>query len=142
MASAGLATPDATVEAKAEQAGSRWFRFFLSYDPIPALRQVKCPVLAINGSKDHQVPAKADLDAIRDALAGNSDVETAELPGLNHLFQTAMTGAPLEYGEIEETIAPSALDLISSWIERHAEPGPRPIDGMRSAGAVAPSAPN
>ncbi len=91
-------------------------RFFLSYDPNPALRAVKIPVLAVNGSKDIQIAAKQNLAAIRGALAGNRDVETHELPGLNHLFQTANTGLMSEYGSIEETFAPAALELIAKWI--------------------------
>jgi len=39
-----------------------------------------------------------------------------ELDGLNHLFQTATTGAPSEYAQIEETMSPRALDLITGWI--------------------------
>lgn len=39
-----------------------------------------------------------------------------QLPGLNHLFQTSKTGSIMEYGQIEETIAPAALELITSWI--------------------------
>lgn len=115
-ASKRAGTSDTAVEARAKAVSSNWFRFFLAYDPKPALRQVKCPLLAVTGSKDLQVPAKENLDAIREALAGNPDVEVVELPGLNHLFQTASTGAPREYVEIEETMAPSALDLISRWI--------------------------
>jgi pimeloyl-ACP methyl ester carboxylesterase len=99
---------------------SDWFRFFLSYDPVPALRQVKGPVLALNGAKDLQVAAKPNLAAIRRALAENRDVEIMELPGLNHLFQTANTGRTVEYGVIEETFAPAALDLISNWLAARA----------------------
>jgi hypothetical protein len=43
-----------------------------------------------------------------------------KLAGLNHFFQTAQTGSPAEYGQIEETISPVALNLIGEWIERHA----------------------
>ena len=76
-----------------------WFRYFLTYDPATALRKVTCPVLAINGSLDKQVLPSQNLPAIRKALAeaGNPHVEVDELPGLNHLFQTAKTGAPAEY---------------------------------------------
>jgi hypothetical protein len=58
------------------------------------------------------------LPAIRKALeaGGNTNFELDQLPGLNHLFQTAATGAPSEYAEIEETISPLALEKISSWI--------------------------
>ena len=107
---------DAHMVTMAEILTSNWIRFFLSYDPVPALNQVKLPVLAINGAKDIQVAAKPNLAAIYNALAENRDVETEELAGLNHLFQTANTGRASEYGEIEETFAPRALDLISKWI--------------------------
>jgi fermentation-respiration switch protein FrsA (DUF1100 family) len=97
-----------------------WFRFFLTYDPRPTLRQVKVPVLALNGEKDLQVPPKENLAAIAAALreGGNRQVQTQELPGLNHLFQTARTGAPSEYAQIEETFAPAALQRVGDWIAR------------------------
>ena len=101
-----------------KQLTSPWYRYFIAYDPAPALRKVKCPVLALGGSKDLQVPAAQNLPAIRKALdeGGNRNIEVDELPGLNHLFQTAKTGAPSEYSEIEETISPLALDKIANWI--------------------------
>ena len=97
---------------------SPWFKLFLRYDPRPTLEKVTCPVLAINGEKDLQVPAKEDLAAIKEALikGGNGNFKTVELKGLNHLFQTAVTGAPIEYNTIEETIAPVALHTIGDWI--------------------------
>jgi uncharacterized protein len=97
---------------------SPWLRYFIAYDPATALRKVTCPVLALNGEKDLQVPPKQNLPAIRKALeaAGNKNFETDEMPGLNHLFQTTKTGSPKEYGEIEETISPAALEKISGWI--------------------------
>jgi hypothetical protein len=97
---------------------SPWFRFFMTYDPATALRKVTCPVLALNGEKDRQVPPKQNLPAIRKALeeGGNKHFEIVELPGLNHLFQTAKTGSPNEYAQIEETIAPVALDTMTVWI--------------------------
>ena len=95
-----------------------WFRFFLSYDPAVALRKVHCPVLAICGEKDLQVDPKQNLPPIAAALeqAGNRDVTILELPGLNHLFQHCQTGSPVEYGKIDETFSPEALELIADWI--------------------------
>jgi pimeloyl-ACP methyl ester carboxylesterase len=95
-----------------------WFKYFIKYDPRPTLEKVKCPVLAIDGSKDLQVPPKEDLAAIKEALTkgGNKNFETIELKGLNHLFQTCTTGAPSEYNKIEETISPIALKTIGDWI--------------------------
>jgi uncharacterized protein len=108
-----------------------WFRQLVAYDPRPALMKVHCPVLALNGSLDLQVAADQNLPAIRSALqdGGNRDFAIRELPGLNHLFQAANTGAPSEYGTIEETIDPAALEAINTWIQQHtrsATPQPSP----------------
>jgi fermentation-respiration switch protein FrsA (DUF1100 family) len=75
-------------------------------------------VLVLNGSLDLQVPPGQNLPAIRKALeeAGNKHFEVDELPGLNHLFQTAKTGSPSEYAEIEETMSPTAMGKIATWI--------------------------
>jgi uncharacterized protein len=110
--------PDAMIGAQIKQVTTPWFRYFLTLDPAVALRKVSCPVLAINGEKDTQVPPKQNLPAIRKALeqGGNKHFEVDELPGLNHLFQTAKTGAPSEYAEIEETMSPVALEKMSTWI--------------------------
>ena len=97
-------------------------RNLLDYDPRPTLAKVKCPILALNGSKDGQVPPEQNLPAIRGATRGNPDVTIVELPGLNHLFQTANTGAVGEYADIEETVAPIALDAMSTWIVKHTTP--------------------
>jgi pimeloyl-ACP methyl ester carboxylesterase len=107
-----------TLKGQAEAINSPWFRTFLVLDPCIALKQVACPVLAINGGKNLQVDPAQNLPEIAAALkaGGNRDVTIRELPGLNHLFQTCQTGAVSEYGQIEETIAPVALDSISDWI--------------------------
>lgn len=95
-----------------------WFRYALTLDPRVALRQVACPVLALNGGRDLQVDADQNLAEIEQALAaaGNPDVTALRLPGLNHLFQEAATGLPDEYGQIEQTMAPAVLDTIAGWI--------------------------
>ena len=98
------------------QVGNPWFRYFLQYDPAPNLRAIKVPVLALNGSLDRQVPPKENLAAIKAATKDNKDVTIVEIPGLNHLFQTAKTGGVGEYAQIEETIAPVALEQMASWI--------------------------
>ncbi len=96
---------------------SPWMRFFLAYDPAPALRRVTVPVLAINGLKDTQVSAR-NLDTIASILkeAGNEDVTTVGFPDLNHLFQPAKTGLPDEYGQIETTLHEDVLQSIVSWL--------------------------
>jgi len=93
-----------------------WFSYFLKYDPAPNLARIAVPVLALNGSLDRQVPPQENLAAIRAATAGNPDITIVELPGLNHLFQTARTGGVGEYADIEETVAPVALDTMTEWL--------------------------
>ena len=115
-----IGDPEVFLDMQFRVALTPWFKFFLTYDPAPALEKVKCPVLAIVGEKDLQVPPKENLPAIEEALkrGGNKNFTVKELPGLNHLFQTAETGSPLEYGKIEETISPVALDTITEWLKK------------------------
>jgi fermentation-respiration switch protein FrsA (DUF1100 family) len=109
------------LDAQIQPILSPWMRFFLVYDPVPTLKEVKCPVLAINGEKDLQVSPDENLPEIEKALkeGGNQNYSVKKLPGLNHLFQTAQTGSPSEYAKIEETISPDALELIGNWISEH-----------------------
>lgn len=97
---------------------SPWYRFFLAYDPRPALTQVRCPVLAVNGEKDRQVPVRENLAGIEAALraGGNPDATIRALPRLNHLFQTCELGTVAEYATLDETFAPAALDTLGNWI--------------------------
>jgi pimeloyl-ACP methyl ester carboxylesterase len=95
-----------------------WERYFLAYDPAPTLARVNVPVLVLNGSLDVQVPAKEDLAPAREALKNNPCAVVMELRGMNHLLQDAKTGAPNEYNEIEMTISPEALEIITGWVNK------------------------
>jgi pimeloyl-ACP methyl ester carboxylesterase len=110
--------PTAEQVAAFKQLATPWFRFFLRYEPSSSLRNVRCPVLAINGELDLQVWHKTNLNAVVAALkaGGNTRFRAVQLPRLNHLFQRAQTGAVSEYNEIEQTIASEALDLMRTWI--------------------------
>ena len=109
---------ESTIESQVKSLTSPWFMYFLFFDPMTVLTKVKCPLLAINGEKDMQVPPKENLEAIEKAMimGGNSKYTIEMIPGVNHLFQTAPTGNPSEYAKIEETMAPFVLDRISGWI--------------------------
>lgn len=122
----GKAQPELKGQAldrQIQMATSPWFRQFIGYDPRPDIEKVKCPVLALGGEKDLQVPAVENLLAIRTALqkGGNQRYVVKMLPGLNHLFQEASTGLPTEYGRIEQTFSPDALKLIGTWILQQTE---------------------
>jgi hypothetical protein len=99
---------------------SPWTRFFLTFDPRPTLVKVECPILAVWGEKDVQVPATENRAAFESAMkaANRTNYECAVLPKLNHLFQTSATGAPSEYGVLSETVSPTALKLMGEWIAK------------------------
>jgi len=105
----------------AVQISSPWMQYFMRYDPVQALEKVKCPVLAVNGSKDVQVPAKENLPAISAALkkGGNNKMTVKEYPNLNHLFQECDTGSPNEYATIEQTFSSDVLKKLSDWTLTH-----------------------
>ena len=107
------------VKQQINQLTTPWFMYFLSTPPAPFLEQVDCPVYAINGSLDLQVPSKSNLEAIEKYVkkGGNEDVTTQEFANLNHLFQHTETGDPAEYATIEETFAPEALEAVSNWLK-------------------------
>jgi uncharacterized protein len=100
---------------------SPWFKYFFSFDPQPLLEQLNCKVLALNGDKDIQVISKQNLPGIEAALKKSKSKVflVKELPGLNHLFQTCKKCNLNEYGELEETISPAALEIMSSWLEKN-----------------------
>ena len=106
------------VQAAVEQVLNPWMRYFLAFDPRPALEATRVPVLALNGELDVQVDAEQNLTAIDAALekGGNHNVTLHRLPKHNHLFQRAKTGLINEYVVIEETLSPEVLDLIRDWI--------------------------
>jgi pimeloyl-ACP methyl ester carboxylesterase len=93
-----------------------YMQYFISLDMRPLLGGIGCPVLALNGSKDHQVEPVSNLGALKDGLPSNPATLVEEIEGLNHLFQHCKSGEVVEYKEIEETISPEVLDLMARWI--------------------------
>ena len=97
-----------------------WFKYFLAYDPAPTIEKLSCKVLALNGSRDVQVISKSNLAGIDSALkkSKSPSYKTQEIPGLNHLFQHCKSCQLAEYGKLEETFAPEALDIIRDWLNK------------------------
>jgi uncharacterized protein len=95
-----------------------WMQFFLFHDPAPVLEKIKCPVLAMNGTKDVQVDSVQNLTVIREVKENfDRDITIVELEGLNHLFQLATTGSVADYGQIETTFDTEALEIMTEWID-------------------------
>jgi len=107
-------------QAIVAQLSTPWYKYFLAYNPAATLQKLKAPVLALFGTKDLQVPSHQNMAATENALkaAGHKKYKVQELDGLNHLFQTATTGTVAEYGQLEETLSPVALETIAGWMKQ------------------------
>ena len=112
--------PENQVNAISSQLSYPWLVDFIKFDPSESLNRTKCPVLALNGSKDLQVPADENLKAIDSILNanGNQDVTTVKIEDHNHLFQKCETGLPQEYEKIDETFSPLVLEIMADWIKK------------------------
>ena len=98
--------------------GNKWTEWFMDYDPTQNIASTKCPVLALNGTKDCQVPAAQNIPVLRRLLPKNKKTVIKEYEGLNHLFQHSTTGRPDEYYAIEETFSKEVLEDIINWIKK------------------------
>ncbi len=99
-----------------QQADTPYIRHFLTVDVGKLLPEIKCPVLALNGTKDTQVDCDANTTRIEKGLA-NCKHSIKKIDGVNHLFQHCNTGIVTEYQQIEETIAPEVLQEVAKWIK-------------------------
>ena len=111
---------DSYILALLAQAGTPWFKTFISINPAKYISKIKCHFLAINGNKDRQVPAEENINAIRDhiKLKKNQITEYKIFEGLNHLFQSCESGMPSEYAMIEETMDEEVLEYMVTWIKK------------------------
>jgi len=100
-----------------------WMHAYLNSSSVSYLKEVKCPVLAIYGEKDVQVPAKVNIEAINNIIGEgeNTDITIIEIPNVNHLFQYCETGYPSEYGISKQSMVAEVLNIISDWIVRTQE---------------------
>lgn len=108
---------DDAVRASVAQFGIPGVQRSIALDPCQYLARVRCPVLALCGTKDTQTIADAHLPRIEAAVrSAGMPVEVATLQGLNHIFQRAETGMVSEYAEIQETMDPRVLQRIGDFI--------------------------
>ena len=112
------ALPEQQLQMISDQLTIPWLLDLIRHDPAETFKNVKCPVLALNGENDLQVPSKENLMAIEKGVKanGNKEITVMELPGLNHLFQESESGMPTEYGTIEQTFSEEVLKIMSDWI--------------------------
>jgi pimeloyl-ACP methyl ester carboxylesterase len=111
----------AQINAQMKQLQNPWFKYFISYDPAPTLKRVSCPVLALFGELDLQVPAEMNKRAMERAFkeGKTKDFLVKVFPKANHLYLTATTGSPSEYAKLKKEFVPDFLDTMSDWILDH-----------------------
>ena len=110
----------AVLMAKLEQcisSGGQWMDYFLAYDPSVAIRQITCPVMAVNGTLDVQVLAQDNLPVIQQHLPASKKHLIKEYEALNQFLQHCTPATTLNYGQIEETISPEVLSDMVTWIQ-------------------------
>ncbi len=95
-----------------------WMKAFLNMDFSQFLKSVKCPVMALGGSNDLNVPAEFNMKVLKSKLPSNSKDFIKIYPGLNHLFQHSSTGNPLDYVNIEETMSEEVMNDVCTWINK------------------------
>ena len=119
-AMAGPQAKDMSIEQfrKMPEVQNPWVKWFIDYDPQGDIAKIKCPVMALNGSKDLQVISTQNLPALRRTLPKNKKNVIKEYEGLNHLFQHCQTGMPTEYVKIEETFSEEVINDIITWIKK------------------------
>ena len=100
------------------QDGGPWMKAFLNMDFSQFLKSVKCPVMALGGSNDLNVPAEFNMKVLKSKLPSNSKDFIKIYPGLNHLFQHSSTGNPLDYVNIEETMSEEVMNDVCTWINK------------------------
>lgn len=91
--------------------GPTLWQLIWNYDPVPILRKVYCPVLAIFGAMDPLVPPQKSADLWKSALtdAGNQDVTVKIFPHADHGIADTRTGNPL----------PDYFTLQRDWLLKH-----------------------
>lgn len=100
---------------------AKWLRETLTYNVLDYLKEVDCPVLAITGEKDLQVPPE-QVKRVPEVVKG--DAEWHIIPDMNHILrkydgQHTMLGLLKEYKtQLNQPIDSELLDIMSRWLQR------------------------
>lgn len=117
----GDAYARSAVQSFRQNNAAEWYATLQEYNAAADWARTTVPVLAVFGGLDMQVPAEMNSVPLTEALkqAGNRDYEVVVLPDANHLFQSAVTGSPLEYAQLATELTPDLLPTLSEWLLEH-----------------------
>lgn len=95
-----------------------WLRTFLTLNPADYIAKMRCPLLAIGGEKDCQVPAEANLSALKRVCKKNRvKCSIVQLKDINHLGQVCQTGAVDEYATLGQAPDNTVLETLVNWLD-------------------------
>ncbi len=123
-ASKDSALKAATAEFDSSMATIPWMKYFLDYDPLPTARQVKVPVLIMQGATDQQITAdQAPLLEQAFKAGGNKDVTTKVFKDRNHLFLNDPSGFPGGYVKLTNGhIDSEVMGTLADWLVARLKP--------------------
>ena len=92
----------------------------MTYDPAPALENLKIPILAFWGAKDTFLPVQESVTNFRRAMAkaGNKRYVIKVYPNANHSLLESESGSP-STGGTEKNFAAGLWKLKTDWVRRH-----------------------
>ena len=98
----------------------QFIRPLVLYDPAPALRQLRLPVLALFGELDNNIMAEKNRTAWEVALkaGGHSDYTLRILPTANHALLEAKVGNNAEMSSLQRFV-PAYAEVVVGWLSRH-----------------------
>jgi uncharacterized protein len=110
------------------QADTPWFASYLAYDPAKVLKDVRQPLLIVQGERDTQVPPHhADaLAALAGARKRQVATDVVKVPGVNHLLVPATTGEVSEYVTLaDQQVSSRATTAVAEWLTKTLGPSPK-----------------
>jgi uncharacterized protein len=112
----------AVMRVQGVRINAKWLRETLAYNVCDYLNEVTCPVLAITGEKDIQVPPD-HVKLIAEMVKGESEWHL--IPNMNHILrkyagQHTMLGLLKEYKtQLGQPIDSELFDKMGTWLQKY-----------------------
>ena len=136
-------TPSDAFPATQDHSYLQTMRPFINYDPAPALRAMRLPVLALFGELDNNILAeknKAAWEANLEA-GGHRDYTLRILPRANHALLEAKVGNNAEMKSLQRFV-PLYFETVRDWLSHRVDMRPlaewNPAQGSGLAGSANP----
>jgi Prolyl oligopeptidase family len=116
---AKMGPPPDTIPGNPDHPYWQVIRRLYFYDPVPTLRQLQTPTLALWGELDNNVLAEKNKAAWEAALkaGGNRDYTLTILPKANHMQWEARVGSNAEMKSLQRFV-PSYFTTIHAWLAK------------------------